>query len=95
MSEPGEQYEYAFLYNETGAHQIARSYYKFAVSRRITLDCDECGPGAPVTLLFEVWDPLLKRWKKVYVCARHFLIRLVTKGDIEACITLYELSKHQ
>ena len=95
MSKSVEQYEYAFLYDETGASQIARSSHKFAVSRNITLDCDECDPSAPVTLLFEVWDPLLKCWKSVYVCARHFLISLVSKGDIEACIFLYELSKHQ
>jgi hypothetical protein len=95
MSEPGKQYEYAFLYNKTGASQIARSSHKFAVSRRITLDCKKCGPESPVTLLFEVWDPLLKCWKSVYVCARHFMISLVDKDDVDACINLYALTGRQ
>lgn len=94
MSVEKKECEYAILYTEKNM-SVARSENKFAVSKWITMDCDECGNGAPVTLLFEVWNPSLNIWESKYVCARHVLISLVAKRDAYACIALHALKQHQ
>ena len=94
MSVEKKECEYAILYTEQNM-TVARSENKFAVSKRITMDCDECGSGAPVTLLFEVWNPLLNGWEPKYVCARHVLISLVAKRDAYACIALHALKQRK